>query len=241
MDRSRDGSYNCTHNRTRQQHSPTAPSATVGRQEATVAAQPPRPAKGRPQGAQRRPDPARRDAQVQKVTALLEPAVQSTGLDLEDIEIRSVGRRIVVRVLVDSETGVSLDQVAAASTAVAEALDGDDPFGDEPYTLEVSSPGVERPLTLPRHWRRSIGRLVAVTTTRHDQVVGRIVAVTDDEVELEIDTKGRTSRRTLALADVAKAVVQVEFNRKGEPEIEDVPDLEGAEDADEIDDEDEEV
>jgi ribosome maturation factor RimP len=167
--------------------------------------------------------------------------VQSTGLDLEDVEIRTVGRRIVVRVLVDSETGVSLDQVAAASTAVSEAMDADDPFGDEPYTLEVSSPGVERPLTLPRHWRRSSGRLVAVTTTKHEQVTGRVVSVTDDEVELEIDTKGRTSRRTLALADVAKAVVQVEFNRKGEPEIEDVPDLEGAEDADEIDDEDEEV
>jgi ribosome maturation factor RimP len=171
---------------------------------------------------------------VQKVTALLEPAVQSTGLDLEDIEIRSVGRRIVVRVLVDSETGVSLDQVAAASTAVAEALDGDDPFGDEPYTLEVSSPGVERPLTLPRHWRRSIGRLVAVTTTRHDQVVGRIVAVTDDEVELEIDTKGRTSRRTIPLVDVARAVVQVEFSRKGDPDA----DLAVDSDADDDDDDD---
>jgi ribosome maturation factor RimP len=206
-----------------------------------VAAQPPRPAKGRPQGGGRRPDPARRDAQAQKVSALLEPAVQSTGLDLEDVEIRTVGRRIVVRVLVDSETGVSLDQVAAASTAVSEAMDADDPFGDEPYTLEVSSPGVERPLTLPRHWRRSSGRLVAVTTTKHEQVTGRIVSVTDDEVELEIDVKGRTSRRTLALADVAKAVVQVEFSRKGEPEVEDVPDLEGVDDAVEIDDEDEEV
>ncbi len=206
-----------------------------------MAAQPPRPAKGRPQGGGRRPDPARRDAQAQKVSALLEPAVQSTGLDLEDVEIRTVGRRIVVRVLVDSETGVSLDQVAAASTAVSEAMDADDPFGDEPYTLEVSSPGVERPLTLPRHWRRSSGRLVAVTTTKHEQVTGRIVSVSDDEVELEIDVKGRTSRRPLALADVAKAVVQVEFSRKGEPEIEDVPDVEGADDADEIDDEDEEV
>ncbi len=219
-----------------------------------MAAQPPRPAKGRPQGGPRRPDPARRDAQVQKVTALLEPAVQSTGLDLEDIEIRAVGRRIVVRVLVDSETGVSLDQVAAASTAVAEALDGDDPFGDEPYTLEVSSPGVERPLTLPRHWRRSIGRLVAVTTTRHEQVVGRIGAVTDDEVELEIDTKGRTSRRTIALVDVARAVVQVEFSRKGDPDADPAVDGdadhddhadsdEGSDDSErpELDDEDEEV
>ncbi|MGE0817984.1 MAG: ribosome maturation factor RimP [Candidatus Nanopelagicales bacterium] len=191
-----------------------------------MAAQPPRPAKGRPAGGGRRPDPARRDAQVQKVAALLEPAVASTGIDLEDVEIRTVGRRIVVRVLVDSETGVSLDQVAAASTAVSDALDADDPFGDEPYTLEVSSPGVDRPLTLPRHWRRSTGRLVAVTTTKHEQVTGRVLAVTDAEVELEIDVKGRTSRRTLALADIAKAVVQVEFSRKGEPEPEELDGLE---------------
>lgn len=206
-----------------------------------MAAQPPRPAKGRPQGGARRPDPARRDAQVQQVVALLEPAVQATGVDLEDVEIRTVGRRIVVRVLVDSETGVSLDQVAAASTAVSEALDTDDPFGDEPYTLEVSSPGVERPLTLPRHWRRSIGRLVAVTTTQHEQVMGRITSVSDTEVELEIDVKGRTSRRTVALADITKAVVQVEFSRKGEPEPDDTTDdADGDDDADELDDQDEE-
>ncbi len=206
-----------------------------------MAAQPPRPAKGRPQGGARRPDPARRDAQVQKVVALLEPAVQATGVDLEDVEIRTVGRRIVVRVLVDSETGVSLDQVAAASTAVSEALDADDPFGDEPYTLEVSSPGVERPLTLPRHWRRSTGRLVAITTAKHEQVTGRITSVSDTEVELEIDVKGRTSRRTIALADVARAVVQVEFSRKGEPEPDDLADTaESTDDGDEFDDQDEE-
>lgn len=206
-----------------------------------MAAQPPRPAKGRPQGGARRPDPARRDAQVQKVVALLEPAVQATGVDLEDVEIRAVGRRIVVRVLVDSETGVSLDQVAAASTAVSEALDADDPFGDEPYTLEVSSPGVERPLTLPRHWRRSTGRLVAITTAKHEQVTGRITSVSDTEVELEIDVKGRTSRRTIALADVARAVVQVEFSRKGEPEPDDLADTaESTDDGDEFDDQDEE-
>lgn len=203
-----------------------------------MAAQPPRPAKGRPQGGPRRPDPARRDAQVQKVLGLLEPAVRATGVDLEDVEIRTVGRRVVVRVLVDSETGVSLDQVAAASTAVSEALDADDPFGDEPYTLEVSSPGVERPLTLPRHWRRSTGRLVAVTTSKHEQVTGRITSVSDTEVELEIDVKGRTSRRTIALGDVAKAVVQVEFSRKGEPDVDDLADSAG--EADELDDQDEE-
>ena len=123
------------------------------------------------------------------------------------------------------------DQAAfAASTA-----------GDEPYTLEVSSPGVERPLTLPRHWRRSTGRLVAITTAKHEQVTGRITSVSDTEVELEIDVKGRTSRRTIALADVARAVVQVEFSRKGEPEPDDLADTaDSTDDGDELDDQDEE-
>ncbi len=117
-----------------------------------------------------RPDPARRDA----VVALLGPVVAATGLDLEDVELRSVGRRLVLRVLVDSETGVSLDQVATASHAVSEALDDAEPLGDEPYTLEVSSPGVDRPLTLPRHWRRNVGRLVAITLVDGREVTGRV-------------------------------------------------------------------
>jgi ribosome maturation factor RimP len=188
----------------------------------------PRPSAGR------RPDPARREA----VVSLLAPVVSAGGLELEDVELRTVGRRLVVRVLVDSDTGASLDQIAAASQAVSDALDASDALGDEPYTLEVSSPGVERPLTLPRHWRRSIGRLVAITTAKHEQVTGRIVAVTDTEVELEIDVKGRTSRRTLALADVAKAVVQVEFNRKGEPELEELEDADGVDAATDEDEED---
>jgi ribosome maturation factor RimP len=118
-----------------------------------------------------------------------------------------------MRVLVDSETGISLDQVATASTAVSEVLDGSAVLGDEPYTLEVSSPGVDRPLTLPRHWRRSVGRLVAVTQDGGKVTSGRITELADDEVVLEIDEKGRKRRTTLALATITRAVVQVEFSR----------------------------
>jgi ribosome maturation factor RimP len=144
---------------------------------------------------------------------MLTPHVEATGLVLEDVELRSVGRRLVVRVLVDAERGVSLDQVAAASHAVSEALDTSDVLGDEPYTLEVSSPGVDRPLTLPRHWRRNAGRLVAVTPRQGAPLTARIGAVSDLDVELETDIKGRITRRTLAYADIVKAVVQVEFTR----------------------------
>lgn len=229
-----------------------------------MASTPPRPqrggaGKGRPGGSPKpggqRPSGPRRTetrttAQQAAVVALLEPAVQATGLELEDVEIRSVGRRLVVRVLVDSETGVSLDEVAQASHTVSEALDASDVLGDEPYTLEVSSPGVDRPLTLPRHWRRSMGRLVAVTRRQAAAITGRVVAVTDTEVELETDVKGRTSRTVVPLADVARAVVQVEFNRKDDEALAALgEDVDGADDAaddddtdvleDEIDDEEE--
>jgi ribosome maturation factor RimP len=159
------------------------------------------------------------------VAAVLAPAVESAGLELEDVELRAVGRRLVLRVLVDSDHGVTLDEVATASRAVAEALDTTDVLGDEPYTLEVSSPGVDRPLTAPRHWRRNVGRLVAVVLTDGRESTGRLLAVSDDAAELEVNVKGRISRTTVALADVRRAVVQVEFSRVAEADLGDETDL----------------
>ena len=184
-----------------------------------------RPAQGqRPSTARggSRPDPARRAA----VHDLLAPVVSSVGLELEDVELRTVGRRLIVRVLVDSATGVTLDEVATASTAVSAALDDETVLGDEPYTLEVSSPGVDRPLTLPRHWRRNVGRLVAVTLLDGSGVTGRITSVDDAQVVVEVAVKGRTRTRTVALADVRRAVVEVEFSRPADSDdIDDVDDV----------------
>jgi ribosome maturation factor RimP len=185
--------------------------------------------------APKRPDPARTD----RVVSVLVPAVQSAGLELEDVEIRTVGRRLVVRVLVDSDHGVTLDEVAVASRAVSDALDTSDVLGDEPYTLEVSSPGVDRPLTLPRHWLRNVGRLVSVTVTDGRETTGRLLSVSDDAstIELEVNLKGRISRTTIALADVRKALVQVEFSRVAEAELDETDDdLEDLEDDDSTDD-----
>ena len=162
------------------------------------------------------PDPARRE----RVRALLAPVVEGAGVELEDVELRTVGRRLVLRVLVDTATGITLDEVAAASQAVSEALDSSDVLGDEPYTLEVSSPGIDRPLTEPRHWRRNVGRLVAVTRTDGSTLTARVVSVAADDASAELETsvKGRTSRTTLVLADVRRAVVEVEFARAAGPD-----------------------
>jgi ribosome maturation factor RimP len=144
------------------------------------------------------------------VEELTDPLL-ALGLDLEGIELTPAGRRRVLRVAVDRDGGVTLDDVAAATKEVSRLLDESDVMGEQPYVLEVSSPGTDRPLTHPRHWRRNAGRLVAVTSADGSSRTGRIVEARDDEVVLDVDG----DRVELRLADVAKAKVQVEFNRKG--------------------------
>jgi ribosome maturation factor RimP len=97
-----------------------------------------------------------------KITAVAEPVVHALGMDLESVKVTSVGRRRLLRLVVDSDGGVSLDDAALASRELSAKLDASDVMGDMPYTLEVSSPGVDRPLTQPRHWQRAVGRLVRV-------------------------------------------------------------------------------
>lgn len=139
----------------------------------------------------------------------LRPIVEQFGCDLEAADIAPAGRRRLLRVLVDRDGGINLDDVADVTRAISKALDADDIMGDGAYTLEVSSPGVDRPLTLPRHWRRNVSRLVAVTLTAGGKLTGRIMAASDEAAELDVDGKPQT----IAYADVAKAKVQIEFNR----------------------------
>ena len=139
----------------------------------------------------------------------LRPIVGQFGCDLEAADIAPAGRRRLLRVLVDRDGGISLDDVADVTRAISKALDADDIMGEGAYTLEVSSPGVDRPLTLPRHWRRNISRLVAITLTAGDKLTGRIKSASEEAAELDVDG----TRQTVAYADVAKAKIQIEFNR----------------------------
>jgi ribosome maturation factor RimP len=132
------------------------------------------------------------------------------GLDVEAVELTPAGKRRILRVAVDGDDGVTLDDVAEATRTVNEVLDGSDVMGEQPYTLEVTSRGVDRPLTLPRHWRRNADRLVKVTATDGSSYTGRILSSTDDAVTLDVDG----APREVPYAEVAKALVQIEFNRK---------------------------
>jgi ribosome maturation factor RimP len=151
----------------------------------------------------------RRDAVRDQIEARLGDPLRALGLDVEAVEITPAGRRRVLRVAVDSDGGVSLDEVAAATAVINRVLDESDVMGEQPYTLEVSSRGVDRPLTLPRHWRRNAGRLVEVSYADGTSVTGRITEAGDEAATLEIGG----DRRPVAYAEVKKARVRVEFNR----------------------------
>ena len=144
---------------------------------------------------------------------VLDAPLAANGLDLEDVQVTTAGRRRVVRVLVDKDGGVSLDDIAEATTSVSAALDSEDVLGDGSYTLEVTSPGVDRPLTSPRHWRRNVDRLVKVTLQTRQTLTGRILEADDASVTLTSD--GRPTR--LEYGDIAKARVEIEFNRPATP------------------------
>lgn len=151
-----------------------------------------------------------------RLAELVRPVVEATGYDLEGLTVSAAGRRSVVRILVDRDGGVTLDDVAEVSRALGDALDAADEA--EPgllgasYVLEVSSPGVDRPLTEPRHWRRNIGRLVTATVREGAAVTGRVVSA--DAVGLTLDVDG--AERRLEYRRLARGAVQVEFSRQAE-------------------------
>ncbi|AXG80595.1 ribosome maturation factor RimP [Streptomyces paludis] len=160
--------------------------------------------------------------QSERLRELLEPLVSAKDLDLEEIELSRAGRRRVLRIVVDSDDGVDLDEVAELSRSVSEKLDETDAMGDDEYQLEVTSPGAERPLTEHRHYVRAVSRLARIQPVEGDELVARIMAVDDEGLDLEVPgVKGRkpTARR-IGFADIAKARVEIEFNRKDKKEEE---------------------
>ncbi len=136
--------------------------------------------------------------------------MDALGLDLEAVDLTSAGKRRVLRVAIDKDGGVTMDDIADATREVSRLLDDTNVMGQQAYTLEVSSPGVDRPLTLPRHWRRNTGRLVKVTLGEGEPLTGRITASDDDGAMLDVEG----SERHVDYAEVKKARVQIEFKKE---------------------------
>ncbi|CAN5343520.1 ribosome maturation factor RimP [soil metagenome] len=169
------------------------------------------------------------DGLTSRIESEVTDPLSALGLDLEAVELTPAGKRRVLRIAVDQDGGVSMDDVAAATREVNRVLDESDVMGQQPYTLEVTSRGVDRPLTLARHWRRNADRLVKVTLTDGSSMTGRIGDSGEETVIVEVSGVDKL----LAYDDVARALVQIEFNRKTAGPAHDEP-----EDADDADDDD---
>jgi ribosome maturation factor RimP len=167
------------------------------------------PAPGQPGASQPGPRQAVAGGPVDegRIADVIGPVIAAAGMDLESVRVSAAGRRRLLRVVVDSDQGVSLDDAATISRKLSAALDATPVMGDFPYTLEVSSPGVDRPLTDPRHWRRAVGRLVRVTAEDAGSISGRVVAADADGVTLDVVG----DRRRFGYTALGAGAVQVEF------------------------------
>jgi ribosome maturation factor RimP len=187
----------------------------------------PAPRRGRDATAAPRTPPALRidlAAAKARVRAVIEPVVAATGYDLEEVTLSRAGRRHLLRILLDADGGITLDDIAVVSREISAALDAADEADGEvlagEYQLEVGSPGVDRPLTAPRHWRRNVGRMVTVGGR-----TGRVLAADDQGIVLGVDGKSNE----LSYAELGPGKVQVEFKRLDEAEFDEDDEGEGEE------------
>ena len=162
------------------------------------------------------------------VSELVQKLVAERGFDLEDVTVRTRDGQEELSIVVDRDGGSDLDVLAGLSTEISDVLDATPAFADLAYVLEVTSRGVESPLTLPRHWRRNTGRRVVVELAGGPEspgrtVTGRIGRLLDDPapaVEVVANHKGRIAVETVDLGSVTTAVVQVDFSQPSVRELE---------------------
>ena len=137
------------------------------------------------------------------ISAAITPALEALGFYLEDVTIISAGRRSMLTIIVDGDTHLSLDQVTSATKAIGEIVESVQSLDETPFTLEVTSPGLDRPLTKVRHWQKNINRLVKVVLLDGSEIKGRIIDVS--EVSARVDEKN------INYSDIKRATLEVEF------------------------------
>jgi ribosome maturation factor RimP len=135
------------------------------------------------------------------------PALSALGFYLEDVTITSAGRRSMLTIIVDGDTHLSLDQVTSATKAIGEIVESIQSLGETPFTLAVTSPGLDRPLTKPRHWRKNIDRLVKVVLLDGKEIKGRIKSASENSTTVD--------ESEINFADIKRASLEVEFKQVG--------------------------
>jgi len=143
----------------------------------------------------------------EEISAAVTPALSTLGFYLEDVTITSAGRRSMLTIIVDGDTHLSLDQVTSATKAISEIVESLQSLGDTPFTLEVTSPGLDRPLTKPRHWRKNIDRLVKVVLLDGKEIKGRIKATSEDCATVD--------QSAINFTEIKRASLEVEFKQVG--------------------------
>jgi ribosome maturation factor RimP len=143
----------------------------------------------------------------EEIIAVITPALEALGFYLEDVTITSAGRRSMLTVIVDGDTHLSLDQVTAATKGISEIVEGIQSLGQTPFTLEVTSPGLDRPLTKPRHWRKNIDRLVKVILLDGSEVKGRVKYTSETSATIE--------EQVVNFTDIKRATLEIEFKQVG--------------------------
>ena len=148
---------------------------------------------------------------IEAISSTLAPIIAGSGFYLEEVTLSSDTPKILT-VIIDGDTPLNLDQVTSVTKEISVLLEQLPELGDFPFTLEVTSPGIDRPLTLPRHWRKNLGRLVTITLANGSVVKGRIGELVDQGIKID--------ERELALSDIARAQVEIEFKslKKGDQE-----------------------
>ena len=141
-----------------------------------------------------------------RIAEAITPTIEASGAFLEDLNMVRAGKKSLLTVIVDNEVGLNLDQVTEISRNISELVESLPEMGNTPFTLEVTSPGIDRPLTLPRHWRKNHGRLIKITKADGTVVEGRIGEVSENSVVVDDVIQN--------FADMKKAIVQIEFKEK---------------------------
>ena len=149
-----------------------------------------------------------------QISELITPALAQAGYFLEDVNLVTPGQHRIVTVIVDGESALNLDQVTVATKLISSLLDEATFMGETPFTLEVTSPGIDRPLTLARHYANNVDRLLKVVKTDGDVVTGRISSSNESEVVLTVAEKKESKEVLIKYSDIKRATVEIEFNRK---------------------------
>jgi len=143
----------------------------------------------------------------EEIAAVITPALTSLGFYLEDLNITSAGRRSLLTVIVDGDKHLSLDEVTVATKAISEIVENIASLGSTPFTLEVTSPGIDRPLTKARHWRKNIDRLVSIVLLDGKEIKGRVKDAT--EISATVD------EQVVKFSDIKRATLEIEFKQVG--------------------------